>query len=150
MIGEEELAKIMQVCTAIQNTLVFPKAVRYVDLTNPPRRLLRQGELKKKGNHSLIKTNGMRDIFLFKDVLVVTSQPDFRGKRKVSAVLNLSICELSDPFAEPGADVCSFEVIDPSVRSVLLIATNTKEKRSWLYSIARAIMAHMDQYVTVP
>jgi len=152
VIGEEELAKIMQVCTEIQNSLVFSKtgkdAVDFFDLTKPPRRFLKSGDLTKKGTHALLKRNTTRTIFLFKDVIVVTHLPDIRGKRKVTAVLRLPICELQDLFAEPGADVCSFQITDPSSRSVTFVAKSTKEKRQWLFDLSEAIMAHMDPYET--
>ena len=148
VIGEEEMAKIVQVCQDIQNTLVFPHhgkgSVAPINLTRPPRRFLCKGELEKKGTVKLIKRNNQRELFLFKDLILVTHLPDIRGKRKVSAVLNLPICELRDPFFENGADVCSFEVIDPSSRSVTFVAKDTQEKRHWLYEIAEAILAHMD------
>ncbi len=71
-------------------------------------------------------------MLLFRDLIVITSPPDLRGKRTVSAVITLAICELRDLFSQDGADVCSFEIVDPSSRNVVLTAEDTKEKRRWL------------------
>ena len=62
VIGAEEMAKIMQVCSEVQNSLVFPAGMAHVDLRDPPRRLLESGRLVKKGTQKIIKRDLEKEV----------------------------------------------------------------------------------------
>lgn len=72
---------MMQLCQDLQSKFVFTgkDGVRAVDVTNPLREFIRDGELKKKGTQSFLKRDSARRLFVFKDLIVVTHPEDRKG-----------------------------------------------------------------------
>ena len=72
---------MMRLCQDLQSKFVFTgkDGVRAVDVTNPLREFIRDGELKKKGTQSFLKRDSARRLFVFKDLIVVTHPEDRKG-----------------------------------------------------------------------
>ena len=141
---------MMELCREKQEKFVFTNkdGVRPVDITNPLREFIREGELKKKGTQSFLKRDAARKLFVFKDLIVVTHPQDRKGNFQVSAVINLAISTLTDLVADDDADANSFKINDPSSRAYTFVAKNPTEKKMWLQDLARIIESNMDPSVT--